>query len=79
MFFSSHVLSEVEMLCDRVAIIRLGQIVDEGLVSISADATRSGVTLQLAGDDRPIAIAGATVVARHGPPSFSTTSARRAI
>jgi ABC-2 type transport system ATP-binding protein len=29
-FLSSHILSEVEALCDRVGILRAGQLVDEG-------------------------------------------------
>ena len=30
MFLSSHILSEVEALCDRVGILREGKLVDEG-------------------------------------------------
>jgi len=41
-FFSSHTLSEVESLCDRVAIVRDGRIVaDEGLAEMKARAPRS--------------------------------------
>jgi ABC-2 type transport system ATP-binding protein len=29
-FLSSHVLSEVELLCDRIGILRLGKLIDEG-------------------------------------------------
>ena len=32
-FFSSHILSDVETLCDRVAIVNQGKIVDEGSLS----------------------------------------------
>lgn len=40
-FFSSHSLSEVELLCDRVAIVREGAIVaDETLVSLKSRAPR---------------------------------------
>lgn len=40
-FFSSHTLSEVEALCDRVAILREGRIVtDEPLASLRARARR---------------------------------------
>jgi len=40
-FFSSHTLSEVESLCDRVAIVRRGRIVaDESLHSLRARARR---------------------------------------
>ena len=41
-FFSSHTLSEVESLCDRVAIVREGQIVaDERLAAMKERAPRS--------------------------------------
>lgn len=40
-FFSSHSLSEVEHLCDRVAIVREGRLVaDETLASLRANARR---------------------------------------
>lgn len=40
-FFSSHTLSEVESLCDRVAIVRQGQIIaDEALQSLRGRARR---------------------------------------
>lgn len=43
-FFSSHTLSEVEQLCDRVAIVRAGKIVaDETLASLRARAHREAV------------------------------------
>ncbi|MFD8250758.1 ABC transporter ATP-binding protein, partial [Nocardia sp. NPDC059691] len=48
-FLSSHVLSEVEALCDRVAILRAGQLVDLGtladmrhLSALSIEATFTG-------------------------------------
>jgi ABC-2 type transport system ATP-binding protein len=31
-FFSSHILSDVEMLCDRVCILRAGEVVLSGLI-----------------------------------------------
>ncbi len=41
-FFSSHSLSEVERLCDRVAIVREGRLVaDETLASLRANARRA--------------------------------------
>lgn len=41
-FFSSHTLSEVEQLCDQIAIVRAGRIVaDESLASLRARAQRS--------------------------------------
>jgi ABC-2 type transport system ATP-binding protein len=40
-FFSSHTLSEVEQLCDRVAIVRQGRVVaDEALTSLRSRARR---------------------------------------
>lgn len=64
-FLSSHVLSEVEALCDRVAIIREGRIVDEGRVDDLRGRRPKRVTLQLAGTVRSVAIPGATNIARH--------------
>ncbi len=63
---SSHVLSEVEALCDRVAIIRDGRIVDEGLVDDLRGRRPKRVTLQLADPAASIALPGATIVQRHG-------------
>jgi ABC-2 type transport system ATP-binding protein len=41
-FFSSHTLSEVEQLCDQIAIVRAGRIVaDESLASLRERARRS--------------------------------------
>ena len=45
-FLSSHILSEVEALCDRVGILRDGRLVDEGTLRRAAppqrpDASRS--------------------------------------
>jgi ABC-2 type transport system ATP-binding protein len=43
-FFSSHTLSDVESLCDRIAIVRDGRIVaDETLAALRARATREVV------------------------------------
>ena len=48
LFFSSHSLSEVERLCDRVAIVREGRVVaDESLESLRARADRE-VTIRWA-------------------------------
>ena len=43
--FNSHLLSEVEQMCDRVAIIRAGELVYEGAVDELRD-DRPGVRLQ---------------------------------
>jgi ABC-2 type transport system ATP-binding protein len=62
-FFSSHKLSEVESLCDRVAIVRQGQIIaDQTLQSLRARARR---TVELVFADSEMA-------ARAELPSFLT-------
>ena len=48
-FFSSHVLSEVERVCDRVAIIRSGQLVALSDVSALLERRRRHVEIRLAG------------------------------
>jgi len=55
-FLSSHILSEVEALCDRVGILREGRLVEMGtleelrhLSALSVEATFSGVPPDLAG------------------------------
>jgi ABC-2 type transport system ATP-binding protein len=63
-FFSSHILSEVEALCDRVAIIREGLIVDEGRVDDLRGRRPKRVTVVLRNPAAPVAIAGATVLER---------------
>jgi ABC-2 type transport system ATP-binding protein len=46
-FFSSHILSDVEMLCDRVCILREGEVVVSGRITdlLKADARRTEVTI----------------------------------
>jgi ABC-2 type transport system ATP-binding protein len=45
---SSHILSEVEALCDRVSIIRDGRMVDTGTLSEMRHLTRTAITAELA-------------------------------
>ncbi|OLT15578.1 ABC transporter ATP-binding protein [Serinicoccus sp. CUA-874] len=45
---SSHILSEVEHLCDRVSIIRAGQIVESGTLAELRHLTRTSVAAELA-------------------------------
>ena len=53
-FFSSHTLSEVERLCDRVAIVREGKIViDESLSTLKARAKRDVTIKWKLGTDIP--------------------------
>ncbi|MFJ6738941.1 ATP-binding cassette domain-containing protein [Streptomyces sp. NPDC091279] len=46
---SSHILSEVESLCDRVSIIRAGRTVESGSLAELRHLTRTSVTAELAG------------------------------
>jgi ABC-2 type transport system ATP-binding protein len=46
-FLSSHMLNEVEQVCDRVAIIRKGEIVHEGAVADVIEAAQSGANAVL--------------------------------
>ncbi|SDK50210.1 ABC transporter ATP-binding protein [Streptomyces indicus] len=46
---SSHILSEVEELCDRVSIIRKGRTVETGSLADLRHLTRTSVTAELAG------------------------------
>ncbi len=43
---SSHILSEVELLCDRVSIIRAGRIVEEGTLEELRHLTRTEVSFE---------------------------------
>ena len=62
MFLSSHLLSEVEQTCDRVAIIDRGRLVLSGRVDdVLAEAARPSL---LVGLDDPVA--GAEVLRRAG-------------
>ncbi|MEV6248225.1 ABC transporter ATP-binding protein [Streptomyces sp. NPDC051742] len=46
---SSHILSEVETLCDRVSIVRKGRTVESGSLAELRHLTRTSVTAELAG------------------------------
>ncbi|MFE0640052.1 ATP-binding cassette domain-containing protein [Streptomyces sp. NPDC058877] len=46
---SSHILSEVEALCDRVSIIRKGRTVESGSLAELRHLTRTSITAELAG------------------------------
>ena len=51
-FFSTHILNDVEQLCDRVCILRKGEVVLSGTLSelLSTSATRNEVALDAVGD-----------------------------
>ena len=46
-FLSSHILSEVESLCDRIAIIKKGRVIESGTLDTLRHLTRSNVRLTL--------------------------------
>ncbi|MFD3582784.1 ATP-binding cassette domain-containing protein [Streptomyces sp. NPDC058683] len=52
---SSHILSEVEELCDRVSIIRGGRTVESGSLADLRHLTRTSVTAELAGPPNGLA------------------------
>jgi ABC-2 type transport system ATP-binding protein len=47
---SSHVLAEVEALCDRVTIIRLGRAVETGTLAQMRHLTRTSIAADLAAE-----------------------------
>jgi ABC-2 type transport system ATP-binding protein len=51
-FFSSHILSDVEMLCDRVCILRKGEVVAAGTVAdlVGSGTRRSEIILSFEAD-----------------------------
>ncbi|MCY0946695.1 ABC transporter ATP-binding protein [Streptomyces antarcticus] len=52
---SSHILSEVETLCDRVSIIRKGRTVETGTLAELRHLTRTSISAELAGPPNGIA------------------------
>ena len=65
--FSSHVLSEVEGTCDRVAIVRGGRLVHEQCLAELRRSHRITARLDGAWNDVPAALAGhVTLVGREG-------------
>ncbi len=52
---SSHILSEVEALCDRVSIIRKGRTVESGTLAELRHLTRTSISAELAGPPNGIA------------------------
>ena len=60
---SSHILSEVEQLCDRVSIIRAGRIVESGTLADLRHLTRTEISFDGADASAAIGIPGAHDVA----------------
>jgi ABC-2 type transport system ATP-binding protein len=52
---ASHILAEVEALCDRVSIIRKGRVVESGSLTELRHLTRTSVEAELTGDPAPVA------------------------
>ncbi|MEU6619490.1 ABC transporter ATP-binding protein [Streptomyces litmocidini] len=52
---SSHILSEVEALCDRISIVRKGRTVESGSLAQLRHLTRTSVTAELAGPPNGLA------------------------
>jgi ABC-2 type transport system ATP-binding protein len=52
---SSHILAEVEALCDRVSIIRLGRTVETGTLAELRHLTRTSISAELAGPPNGLA------------------------
>jgi ABC-2 type transport system ATP-binding protein len=63
-FLSSHILAEVEALCDRVGIIRQGKIVESGTLEELRHLTRTTVTVELANPANFIQLQGVHDVSR---------------
>ncbi len=52
---SSHILSEVEALCDRISIIRRGKVVETGTLADLRHLTRTSIQAELAGSPNGLA------------------------
>jgi ABC-2 type transport system ATP-binding protein len=62
-FLSSHILSEVEALCDRVGILREGRLVDQGTLAELRHLTSQTVEVTFAGPPPDLAtVPGVRVV-----------------
>jgi ABC-2 type transport system ATP-binding protein len=59
-FFSSHILPEVERVCDRVAILRSGRLIAAGSVAdvMRSERRRVRLTLRSPADATPLAVLG---------------------
>ncbi|RMI35013.1 ABC transporter ATP-binding protein [Nocardia stercoris] len=64
---SSHILSEVEALCDRVTIIRAGKTVESGSLAEMRHLSRTSITAELIGDPGDLSrIEGVEDISREG-------------
>jgi ABC-2 type transport system ATP-binding protein len=66
-FLSSHILSEVEALCDRVGILREGRLVDEGALSQLRHLRAQAIEMTFAGTAPDLPLPPGVRAARTGP------------
>jgi len=68
-FFSTHILSDVETICDRVGMVSRGRLVAEGAISSLLDGTIRSVELRCAGlpPERTAALRARAVGTDEGP------------
>jgi ABC-2 type transport system ATP-binding protein len=55
---ASHILAEVEALCDRVSIVRRGAIVESGTLAELRHLTRTTISAEVSSDPSPLAALG---------------------
>ena len=58
-FVSSHILSEVEQMCDDVAILKFGKLLAQGTVASLLHQAATSLTLRTTDDDRAATLLGA--------------------
>jgi ABC-2 type transport system ATP-binding protein len=75
-FLSSHILSEVEALCDRVGILREGRLVDEGTLAELRHLSAQTIELTFDGEAPRLPEISGVEVVRAGPNVLSCTVAR---
>lgn len=63
---SSHILAEVEVLCNRVSIIRQGKIVESGTLSDLRHLTRTTITIETATPLEKLQVSGVYDITRNG-------------
>src|SRR5262249_56619272 len=67
-FFSTHILSDAESLCDRVAVLDRGELKAVGTVGSLTNATGGQVELVWEGQQAMVPMAGLAVGSRASPP-----------
>jgi ABC-2 type transport system ATP-binding protein len=70
-FLSSHILSEVEAVCDRVGILRTGRLVDEGTLAELSHLGAQTVEVTFAGEVPSLRPLAGITVARTGPSTLT--------